>query len=73
MQNRLRELRKINGLTQDQLSRKSGVHRTSIARYETGKNGLSEKNLIRIARALNVPVDDVMKGGQADGPAAQCG
>ena len=70
MRNRLRELRKINGLTQDQLSRKSGVHRTSIARYETGKNGMSEKNLVRIAGALNVPVDEVLKGGQTDGATA---
>lgn len=73
MQNRLRELRNKCGLTQEQLSRKSGVHRTSIARYETGKNGMSEKNLVRIAGALNVPVDDVLKGGQNDGASAQCG
>lgn len=70
MRNGLRELRKIKGLTQDQLSRKSGVHRTSIARYETGKNGMSEKNLIRIAGALDVPVDEVLKGGQTDGATA---
>ena len=73
MQNGLRELRKLSGLTQDQLSRKSGVHRTSIARYETGRNGMSEKNLIRIAGALNVPVDDILRGGHIDGAAAQCG
>ena len=70
MQNRLRELRKINGLTQDQLSRKSGVHRTSIARYETGRNGMSEKNLIRISDALNVPVDEILKEGRAHGATA---
>ena len=70
MQNRLRELRKSNGLTQDQLSRKSGVHRTSIARYETGRNGMSEKNLIRIAGALGVSVDEVLKGGHTDGATA---
>lgn len=70
MQNRLRELRKINGLTQDQLSRKSGVHRTSIARYETGRNGMSEKNLIRISDALNVPVDEILKEGRIHGATA---
>lgn len=69
MQNRLRELRKNQGLTQEQLSQKSGVHRTSIARYETGRNGMSEKNLVRIAGALNVTVDKVLNGGQADGKA----
>ena len=67
MRNRLRELRKNKGLTQDQLSRKSGVNRTCIARYETGKNGMSTKNLVRIAGALDVPIDEVLKGGQTDG------
>ena len=70
MSNRLQELRKINGLTQDQLSKKSGVHRTSIARYETGRNGISEKNMIRLATALHVPIDEILKGGKTDGAAS---
>lgn len=41
MQNRLRELRKSKGMTQGLLSLKSGVHRTSIERYETGRNGIT--------------------------------
>jgi len=70
MQNGLRELRKQNGLTQEKLAQKSGVNRTIIARYETGRNRLSEKNLIRIADALHVSVDKVLKGGQTDGAAS---
>ena len=62
MQNRLRELRKAKGLTQQQLAQESGVHRTNIARYETGRNSLSERNLIRIAGALNMSVDEVLRG-----------
>lgn len=73
MQNGLRELRKGKGWTQVELSRKSGVNRTIIARYETGKNRLSEKNMIRIANALNVPVDALLKGGQNGGEIAECG
>ena len=68
--NNLRELRKNKGLTQFKLAQKSGVNRTIIARYETGRTGMSEKNLIRVAGALGVPVDEVMKGGQADGAAS---
>lgn len=73
MQNRLREIRKDKGLTQGLLSLKSGVCRTSIARYETGRKGMSARNLLRIAGALGVSVDDILKGGQDDGAAAQCG
>ena len=73
MQNGLRELRKNKGWTQVELSKKSGVNRTIIARDETGKNGLSAKNMIRIAGALNVPVDELLKGGRANGEIAECG
>lgn len=73
MQNRLRELRKSKGLTQGLLARKSGVHRTSIARYETGRISMSTKNLVKIAEALEVPVDAVLNGGQTDGTTSKCG
>lgn len=73
MQNKLRELRKSKGLTQVKLAQKSGVNRTIIARYETGQKGLNQKNLIRIADALDVTVDAVLNGGQTDGAASQCG
>ena len=70
MQNRLREIRKGKGLTQMMLAQKSGVHRTSIARYETGRNGLSEKNMLRLSWALGVSVDELLKGGKNDGAAS---
>ena len=70
MQNKLRELRKSKRWTQAKLAEESGVNRTIIARYETGQTGMNQKNLIRIAGALNVPVDEVLKGGQADGATA---
>ena len=61
MKNRLKAIRKEHGFTQATLARDSGVHRTSIARYETGKRGLSAKSLRKIANTLNVPVDDLME------------
>lgn len=61
MQNRLKTIRKEHGFTQAALARDSGVHRTSIARYETGKRGLSTKSLRRLADTLKVPVDDLME------------
>ena len=61
MENRLKAIRKERGFTQVTLARDSGVHRTSIARYETGKRGLSAKSLRKIADTLKVPVDDLME------------
>lgn len=61
MKNKLKAIRKEHGFTQEALAKKSGVHRTSIARYETGKRGISTKNLRRLADTLDVPVDDLME------------
>lgn len=50
----LAQVRKAKGLTQEQLSKLSGVSRVSIARYETGKISPTVRALQRLAKALNV-------------------
>ena len=70
MENRLRKLRKINGLTQTRLAQKANVPRSVIARYETGRTELSMKSLTKLAHALDCSMDDIAKGGQADGTAS---
>ena len=47
-------------MTQRKLSIKSGVHRVSIARYETGKVSPNIRVLERLANALGVPIDDLV-------------
>lgn len=70
MENRLRKLRKINGLTQVRLAEKANVSRSVIARFETGRTELSTKNLSKIADALDCSMDEIVKGGRADGATA---
>ena len=53
----LRELRQSRGLTQEQLARLSGVHRTVIAKYERGAKDWRNMPLSRalsLADALRV-------------------
>ncbi len=57
---RLRELRKAKGLTQKALSEKSGVAREIIARAETGKSEPEVGTLIRLAKALDCKLDDLV-------------
>ena len=73
MENGLRKLRKINGLTQVQLAQKASVSRSVIARYETGRTELSTKNLKRLAGSLDCSMEEILKGGQPDGKIAECG
>lgn len=54
---RLAEVRREKGMTQEQLAAASGVHRVTIARFETGKVSPKLKTLKRLADALRVPID----------------
>ena len=51
---KLRELRKQKGLSQEDLAFKSGLHRTYISDIERGSRNLSLKNIEKIAKALGM-------------------
>ena len=59
MKLRLRELRRSKGMTQEELSDKSGVTRTTIWKLETGEEEVSTtKTLLSLAKALDCNVGD---------------
>lgn len=60
---RIRQCRKLKGLTQEDLASRVGLSTMSIRRYESGDRLISEKNLQRIADALGVHVLDLMGVG----------
>lgn len=68
--NRLRALRKAKGLTQIKLAERAGISRSVIARYETNRTELSTRNLVKLARAMSVPVDAIIGGEPSDGAAS---
>lgn len=51
---KIRELRKAKGLTQEELAQKIGIKRGTLAQYETGKRSPKRETLERFAKALNV-------------------
>ena len=58
MKYRIRELREEKGITQEELSRKSGVSRATIWALECGENKITTtKTLYNIASALNVDME----------------
>jgi transcriptional regulator with XRE-family HTH domain len=52
--------RRKAGLTQIELSEKSGISRGQIANLETDRTDLSIKALMRVATALGVPAGDLL-------------
>ena len=58
---RLKALRERRGLTQEQLSEKSGVGRSHLARLETGKQDPTLSTLEKLAKALGVKVGRLLE------------
>ena len=54
--NRIRELRKAKGLSQEKLAHKSELHYTHVGAIERGEKNWSIDTLIKIAKGLNVEI-----------------
>jgi len=59
---RIRELRAARNWTQEELARRSGLHRTYIGTLEGGRRNLAALNLRRLARAFGVSVSELLQG-----------
>lgn len=57
MEENLKKLRKLNGLTQDELSKKVGIPQTTYNSYETGRSLPTIEPLIKIADFYNISLD----------------
>ena len=74
LRNRLKVQRAIRDLTQADLAAKSGVTRKSVNAIETGRMVPSVLLALKLARALEVPIETIfmLDGGspaEADSPA----
>ena len=63
----IRATRKMKGLTQEELAKKTDLSTMSIRRYEAGERVITEGTLQRIAAALNVEWLELVPEGQRAG------
>ena len=61
---KLQELRKQNGLTQEELSEKLYVSRTAISKWESGRGYPNIESLKAIAKFFSVTVDELLSSGE---------
>ncbi len=54
---RLKQLRKENGLSQQRLSMETGIAQVTVSEYESGRNFPSVKTLLRLAEFFGVSTD----------------
>jgi transcriptional regulator with XRE-family HTH domain len=64
---RLRELRRRRVLTLEELAEKAGVGRNTIWRLEHGVMGAQPRTIRKIAKALNVEPEELVKTGGDNG------
>jgi len=57
---RVRDLRKKQGLSQEALALKAGLHRTYISSVERGKRNISLESIVKLVRALNCSAGDLL-------------
>ena len=59
--NKVRERRLKLGLSQEELASRAGVHRTYIGIIERAEKNITLANIEKIAKALEISLDDLMK------------
>jgi transcriptional regulator with XRE-family HTH domain len=58
---KIRENREKKGWSQEQLAFEADLHRAYIGHIERGEKSIGLKNLEKIAKALNIPVEKLIK------------
>ena len=64
---RLKNLRQLRAMSQEELAEESGVGRATISRIERGETGAHGRTLRRLAAALGVDVAELVQIEAADG------
>ena len=58
----IKDLRKGQNITQEDLARMTGISRPTLARIETCRHSISVEHLAIIAKALEVSINDLLDG-----------
>ena len=58
---RIKELRKKTGLSQEKFALKIDMDRTYFATVELGKRNISLQNIEKIAKALNIQIQELLQ------------
>lgn len=60
---RLRQIRQIKGLSQEELADRAGLHRTYVGSVERGERNISIDNMECLANALEIDIIELLKEG----------
>jgi len=58
----LRQVRQARGVSQEELAKRSALHRTYVSSVERGERNVSLVNIVKLARALRITPAVLMRG-----------
>ena len=64
--NKIHQLRKISGMTQEQLAEKLNVSRQTISKWESGGTMPDLESMVKIGRMFQVSLDELLLKGEED-------
>lgn len=62
--NKLNQLRKLSGMTQEQLAEKLNVSRQTISKWESDSTTPDLESIVKISRIFHVSLDDLFREGE---------
>jgi transcriptional regulator with XRE-family HTH domain len=63
--NKINQLRKISGMTQEQLAEKLNVSRQTISKWESGGSSPDLESIVKVSKLFHVSLDDLLMEGEA--------
>ena len=69
--NKINQLRKLSGMTQEQLAEKLNVSRQTISKWESDSTSPDLESIVKISRIFHVSLDDLLKEGEGLGIPAE--
>lgn len=64
--NKLNQLRKLSGMTQEQLAEKINVSRQTISKWESDSTSPDLESIVKISRIFHVSLDDLLREAETD-------
>lgn len=61
--NKLNQLRKLSGMTQEQLAEKLNVSRQTISKWESGSTSPDLESIVKVSKLFHVSLDDLLTEG----------